>query len=112
MADHNVTLKYAANGFEANPPMIKVRPGQTIAFALAPGSLKGKIKVVFEKRQFFATKRENFKDDGTFLDGDGDIKVTTALTGPTSYECELLDAQNNVIAKSPKKGGGDVLPDT
>ena len=112
MADHNVTLMYAENGFEANPPTIRVRPGQTIAFSLAPGSLKGKIRVVFEKKQFFATKREKFKDDGTFLDGDGDVRVTGALSGPTSYECELLDSQGQVIAKSPKKGGGDILPDT
>jgi hypothetical protein len=112
MADHEVTLMYAANGFAANPPKIKVRPGQTIAFSLAPGSLKGKIRVVFEKKQFFATKREKFKEDGTFFGGDGDIKVTAALSGPTSYECELLDDQGKVIAKSPKAKGGEVLPDT
>ena len=112
MADHNVTLMYAKDGFQANPSQIKVRPGQTIGFSLADGSLQGQIRILFEQRQFFATKRAKFKEDGVFFGDDGDVKVKEALSAPTSYECELLDDQGEVIARSPKKKGGDILPDT
>jgi len=112
MADHNVSLMYTKSGFQATPETIKVRPGQTIAFGLAPGSMTGKIRIRFADRTFFATSREHFKQDGIFHDGEGPVKVTAPLPGRTTYQCELLDDQGKVIAESKENQGGGVVPDT
>lgn len=111
MADHNVTLLYASeNNFCANPPTIAVRPGETIGFKLADGSLGGSIRITFHDRRFFSTRNPAFHTDGVFHGGDGDVTVVTALTGPTSYHCELLNNQNQVIGRSHEHVGGECVP--
>jgi hypothetical protein len=113
MADHDVTLMYTPTGFQATPQTIHVRPGQTIAFALAPGSLTGTIRIRFADRRFFATPKDQFQQDGIFHGGDGNVRVTARPAGRTTYHCELLNAQGNVIAQSNEvQGGGEILPDT
>jgi hypothetical protein len=103
---------YSPSGFQATPQTIRVRPGQTIAFSLAPGSQTGQIRIRFADRHFFSTSKAHFKNDGIFHGGEGEVKVATALSGPTTYHCELLDAKNNVIAQSKENQGGGVVPDT
>ena len=113
MADHNVSLMYTSTGFQATPQTIRVRQGQTIAFSLAPGSLTGTIRIRFADQRFFATSKAHFQQDGIFHGGDGDVRITTRPAQRTTYHCELLDAQGNVIAHSNEvQGGGEVLPDT
>jgi hypothetical protein len=119
MADHKVKLNYVPNG---NPPPhdadfspdtnpIKVRPGQTIRFQLGIGPPNGKIQITFTdtERHFFSTPNPHFATDGKFHDGDGDVHIVSALTGPTHYQCDLL-VDGVVKASSP--GGGEIVPDT
>ena len=111
MADHNVTLIYAPDGsFTAKPRTISVKPGQTIAFKLGAGSSGGKIRITFHDRHFFATGNPDFGQTGVFHDGDGEVRVVSALSSPTTYHCELLDAQGHVLARSSEGAGGDIEP--
>ena len=112
MADHDVTLKYAPNGFQATPQSIRVRPGQTISFKLADNSIGGKFRIKFADRQFFATPKAHFAQDGVLHQGDGEVRVANALSGRTTYHCELLDDQGHVIAQSSENQGGDILLDS
>lgn len=109
MPNHDVTLMYGSNTFQATPQSIRVHPGDTITFHLAPNSRFGTIRVRFRDRQFFNTPQAHFAADGIFHQGDGNVRVASALTAPTSYHCELLDANGTVIAQSAESGG-DVLP--
>jgi hypothetical protein len=109
MPNHDVTLMYATNSFEATPPSISVRPGDTITFHLAPNSMPGTIRVRFRDRQFFSTQQAHFAADGIFRQGDGVVHVSHALSAPTTYHCELVDANGNVLAQS-HEAGGDVIP--
>src|SRR5215468_3142847 len=110
MADHNVTLTYGTNSFTANPFQIRVRPGESIAFQLGPGSLAGKFRITFHDRRFFSGKNADFPQTGVVHQGDGDVSVIAALSGRTTYHCELLDEHGNVKAQSHEKQGGEVVP--
>ncbi len=113
MADHNVQLMYTTDGFQATPFTIRVRPGQTIAFQLAPGSLTGTIRIRFHDRRFFSTAKAHFAQDGIFHGGDGEVHIATIPAGRTTYHCELLNAQGQVISRSNEvEGGGEILPDS
>ena len=112
MADHDVSLMYTKTGFQATPETIKVRPGQTIAFALAPGSMSGTIRIKFADRKFFGASTPHFQEDGVFHGGEGDIRVTARPSARTTYHCELLDEQGKVIAQSKENQGGAILPDS
>src|SRR5436305_15036916 len=109
MAKHDVTPMYSSNTFQATPQSIRVDPGDTINFHLAPTSRVGTIRIRFRDRHFFHTPKPNFAMDGVFHGGDGSVRVASVLTGPTTYHCELLDASGAVIAQSTENGG-DVLP--
>jgi hypothetical protein len=118
MADHNVKLNYTATG---NPPPndvhflpdlnpIRVRPGQTINFLLGVGPPNGKFRVTFSNPHFFATADPNFHSTGRVNDGDGEVRVVTALQQKITYHCELL-VDGVVAASSAENAGGDVIPD-
>jgi hypothetical protein len=111
MPNHDVTLTYAPGNFQATPPSIRVDPGDTISFHLGPNSMAGTIRVTFRDRHFFNTQRAHFATDGVFRQGDGTVRVASPLSGPTSYHCELLDANDNdnVLAQS-HENGGEILP--
>ena|SRR5215471_3916173 len=113
MADHNVKLTYSPSGFNADPFQVRVKPGHTIAFHLGPGSPNGTFRVTFRDRQFFSGPDGNFALTGVVHQGAGDVKVVAALSGPTTYHCELVDQQGNVIAQSNENqgGGGEITPD-
>ena len=112
MPNHDVTLMYAPNNFLATPQTIRVKAGDTIAFHLAPNSMFGTIRVRFHDRQFFATPRAQFANDGVFHQGEGTIRVAQRPAARTTYHCELLDTAGNVIAQSNENQGGDILPDS
>lgn len=118
MADHNVKLNYMATG---NPPpnetqfmpdlnSILVHPGQTISFQLGSGPANGKIRITFADPHFFSTVDPAFHSTGRFNDGDGDVRVVTALPHRTAYHCELL-VDGLVQAESAVGAGGEILPD-
>jgi hypothetical protein len=109
MQNHDVTLKYATNSFQATPPSIKVHSGDTITFHLDPNSMFGTIRVTFRDRHFFSTQQAHFAADGIFRQGDGEVRVANRLSGATTYHCELLDTGSNVIAHSTETGG-EVVP--
>jgi len=112
MADHNVTLTYTQDGGAviADPFTITVSPGQTVAFHLAAGTAAGKIRITFPDRKYFATNDPYFQETGVFHDGDGEVRVVSALHDRTTYHCELLNEAGSVIGRSHEGGGGDVLP--
>lgn len=107
MADHHVNLKYTPDPknpnaeplFEADPPKIAVKKGQTISFAKADGSVPGTIRVTFHNTGMFTPLQ---------TDGTKDVTVT-AEPVETTYHCELLDG-GKTIAQS-REHGGDVVPD-
>src|SRR5262249_9151016 len=102
-------LKYASNSFQATPPSISVRPGDTITFHLDANSMIGTIRVTFRDRRFFNTQRAHFANDGIFQQGDGTVRVANPLSGPTTHHCELLNAGGAVIAQSTETGG-EIIP--
>ena len=111
MADHDVTLTYGpGNAFSADPPSIAVRQGETIAFHLADASLPGTIRITFHDPGFFSSRKQHFRQDGVFLSSDGEVTVAQALTRRTTYHCELLGANNQVIGHSHENGGGECIP--
>lgn len=107
--NHDVTLTYGSGSFQATPPSIRVHLGDTITFHLAPDSKFGTIRVRFRDRHFFSTPKAHFATDGIFQQGDGNVRVASAVTDRTTYHCELLDASGAVIAESTETGG-EVLP--
>jgi hypothetical protein len=107
--NHDVTLMYAPGSFQATPPSIRVHPGDTINFHLAPNSMFGTIRIRFRDRHFFSTPRAQFATDGIFHQGDGNVHVANALSAGTTYHCELLDASGAVISQSTETGG-EILP--
>jgi hypothetical protein len=111
MADHDVVLMYGENNsFQASPERIAVRQGETIGFALAPGSLTGTIRITFHDRHFFKTGKPEFHDTGVFHSGDGDVTVAAPLAGRTTYHCELLSDDGRVIGHSHERVGGECVP--
>jgi hypothetical protein len=71
--------------------------------------MAGSIRVTFRDRQFFDTQHAHFANDGIFRQGDGVVHVAHALSTPTTYHCELVDANGNVLAQSHETGG-DIIP--
>jgi hypothetical protein len=46
-----------------------------------------------------------------FHQGDGDVRIVATLPGPTTYHCELRDANGGLIAQSLENAGGGMIPD-
>jgi hypothetical protein len=111
MADHNVTLNYGPGGFQPDLDPILVKRGQTIAFRLGQAPSGAKMRLTFHDRHFFATSHPEFAQAGVFHQGDGDVRIIAALSGPTQYHCELLNENGNVIAQSTENRGGGIIPD-
>lgn len=115
MADHTVRLTYDKDPVTSRPKvtvtpfLIRVRPGDTIRFQRA-GQLQGSMRVTFKDKGFFATSNPQFAATGKFLEGDGDVRVNAKPT-PTTYRCELLDANGNSIAQSEENQGGAIEPE-
>jgi tetratricopeptide (TPR) repeat protein len=109
--DRPVTLTYAPNGdFLADPFQCPVAPGDTINFQLASGSQIGTIRIAFHDRHFFSSPKAHFAQDGVFRQGDGALHVVYPLSGPTAYDCELLGADDQVIARHQGPAGGECIP--
>jgi hypothetical protein len=111
MADHNVTLNYGPDGFHPDLDPIPVKQGQTIAFKLGQAPSGARIRLIFRDRHFFATSHPEFAQSGVFHQGDGDVRIVAALPGPTTYHCELRDANGGLIAQSLENAGGGMIPD-
>jgi hypothetical protein len=111
--DRPVTLMYAPNGdFVATPFQTPVAPGDTISFHLAPGSVTGTIRIKFHEPRFFTSPKAHFAQDGIFRHGDGHVNVAHKLSGPTRYDCELVDEQDHVIARHKGPIGAECIPAT
>jgi hypothetical protein len=91
-----------------NPPVVMVRPGQSIHFHRADAH-PGKMRLTFKDNAFFDCDNGEFATTGAFREGDGDVRVKT-IPRRTTYHCELLDASGRTIAQSPKDAGGAVEP--
>ena len=112
----DVTVTYdidPATGRElvlVNPDVLAVGEGDIIRFRRA-GRMKGTMRVTFAAPQFFRTGRPEFATNGVFLEGDGDVEVTSQPTR-TAIKCELIDQNGRMIAQSLENGGAAVEPET
>lgn len=103
MADIDVTLNYDEKGFKPDPAQFPVRKDQTIAFHLGKnGPPNGKVRITFSNPEFFSQPH--------FCSGDKDVRVVADLTGPLTYDCELLIGEDTKPVKS-ERSGGHIIPD-
>jgi hypothetical protein len=102
MSQHNVTLSYTTVGARLGPNVnpVKVRVGDTIAFAQSGGPTGAKAKVTLAYKQGFSKK--------VFVQGDAAIKVTGEIKN-TPYTCELVLNGNQVPIEI---AGGEIDPET
>lgn len=93
-----------------DPEVARVPLGGTIQFRRI-GDMVGKMRLTFEAKQFFETGSLQFS--GVLHEDDADLRLRTdAVFVRTTYVCELLDLNENVIARTKGTGGGAVEPVT
>jgi hypothetical protein len=113
-----VTLTYDIDPKTNNPTVIvrpavvKVAGGEAIRFRRL-GNLEGKMRITFADRELFHCKGKDFAASGAFHEGDGDVQVKTKPRhGRTTFLCELLAANGDIVARSGEGAGGAIEPMT
>jgi|SRR5580765_3339569 hypothetical protein len=108
--DRPVTLNYDGTNFGPNPPSVPALGNDTISFKLGASSVaNAKLRITIEDDSHFSAKVLKH-EPGQNGKEPLHVHVKPGFNTKTSYECELLDANDKVITKS--KGGGEIEPDT
>lgn len=106
MAHHTLTLNYGTDGFKPSTDPLRVREGDTISFHLGTAPPNSKLKV-------------KMRDPALFSSGEVDnsqTRIEVIRAASTTYHCQLLDHQGNVLKESNENApgggtGGGIEPD-
>jgi hypothetical protein len=103
-ADHLVSLAYGENGLVVDPPLLRVKKGDTIAVHLTKGPKGGTARITFRNPRYFSQAVHN--------EGDPAIVVKRKVTRRTNFDCDLVvngDVQPRT-KEQPGAGVEDIQP--
>lgn len=107
MPNHLITLNYDPTktpSFKPDVNPVHVSKGDTISFTRGTAPPNTKFKITMEKN-FFAVEEVEFTTETL------PIVVGVAAEKPTTYKCQLIDINTNlVLAETTEQPGGGVEP--
>jgi hypothetical protein len=109
---HVITVNYVVDPVthkgtvDVAPKVTHVRKDDSLEFKRKDSSA-GTMRITFREKELFGTKNPNFSATGRFFKEDGLVSVKGPRAGTTLFDCELLGADDKVLATStdPNSGG-------
>lgn len=107
MPNHRITLNYDSTktpSFKPDVDPVRVNKGDTISFTRGTAPPNTKFKITMEKGFFSVEEVE-------FTTGTPPIVVGDASEKPTTYKCQLININTNLVLDETKgQPGGGVEP--
>jgi hypothetical protein len=98
-AEHLVSLTYGENGLVVDPPLLRVKKGDTLAFRLTKGPNGGAARITFRNGRYFSQQVYN--------EGDPVIVVKQRVARRTRFDCDLV-VNGSVVPRSKTQPGATV----